>query len=230
VSTLRNRARRVGVVYFVMSVLQMPVLLYLPHFIVPENASETARRISDGAHVYRLMMLSELAASILFIVLGWSLYRLFETVDRKLSMLMLLLVLASATLGIVDVAFLSPPLVLHMYAASLSSFTPAQIDALGFALLQIRSVAVHANEALWGVWLIPFGILAMRCGFVPRIFGMLLLVASVGYVAMSFTFIGFPDYGGIVNGIGSLLVVGELPMIVWLLTKGAMVGREGFGE
>jgi len=220
-SSLQSRARRAGIVYAVMSAVGAPALLFIPKFIVPGDAAATARNIAGGEQLYRLLMLGSLAGSILFVVLGWSLYHLFENVDRKQAMLMLLLVLVSATIGILDVALLSPPLIIQARAGFLSAFTPPQLDALALAFLKVRSVELRANEALWGFWLVPFGILVIKSGFIPRIIGLLLLVASVGYVAMSFAYIGFPAYVAAVDRVGMKLIQGELVVILWLLIKGA---------
>ena len=220
-SSLQSRGRRAGLIYAVMSVVGAPTLLFLPKFIVAGDATATARNIADGEPIYRLLMLGGLAGSILFAVLGWSLYELFESVDRKQAMLMLVLVLVSATIGVIDVALLSPPLILHGRAGFLSSFTPAQLDALSLALLKVRSVELHADEALWGLWLVPFGILVIKSGFIPKVIGVLLLVASVGYVAMSVAYIAFPEYVTAVDRVGGVLIQGELTVILWLLIKGA---------
>jgi len=224
VSSLQSRARRAGVVYFVMSAAGAPALLYLPRFVVAGDAAATARNIANGEQLYRLLMLGSLVGSTLFVVLGWSLYHLFEHVDRRQALLMLLLVLVSATLGIVDVALLSPPLVLRTQAGALSAFTSPQRDALSFALLKIRSVELAANESLWGWWLVPFGLLVIRSGFIPKIIGVFLLVASVGYVAMSTASIAFPAYVAAVDRVGMILIQGELTVILWLLIKGARRG------
>lgn len=220
-SSLQSRARRAGVVYAVMSALGAPALLYLPRFIVSGDAAATARRIADGEQLYRLLMLGSLAGSILFIVLGWSLYHLFEQVDRKQAMLMLLFVLVSATLGIIDVALLSPPLVLRWRPSYLAAFSAPQLDALALGLLKIRSVELAANEALWGVWLVPLGMLIIKSRFIPKLIGALVLVASVGYVAMSVAFIAFPANVAAVDRVGMILIQGELSIILWLLIKGA---------
>lgn len=220
-SALRSSARRAGVIYLVMSLVGAPALLFLPRFIVPGDAAATAQRIADGAPVYRLLMLGDLAGSILFVVLGWSLYQLFETVNRPQALLMLLLVLVSATLGMVDVALLSPPLVFSAYPGSLSAFAPAQLDALTLGLLRIRSMELRTNEMLWGLWLVPFGLLVIRSGFIPKVIGWLLLLACAGYVAMSTAYVGFPAYSAAADRVGNWLIQGELVVIFWLLIKGA---------
>jgi hypothetical protein len=223
-SSLQSRARRAGAIYAIMSVVGAPALLYLPKFVVAGDPAATAQKIADGEQIYRLLMLGSLAGSILFIVLGWSLYHLFESVDRKQALLMLTLVLASATIGIIDVALLSPPLILQSRAAFLSALTRPQLDAVAFAFLKIRNVELAANEALWGFWLVPFGVLVIKSGFIPKIVGVLLLIASVGYVAMSAASIGFPAYAPAVDRVGMLLIQGELVVILWLLIKGARAG------
>jgi hypothetical protein len=218
--SLQSRARRSGVIYAIMSVVGAPTLLFIPKFVVAGDAAATAQRIADGEQTYRLLMLGGLAGSILFAVLGWSLYYLFENVDRKQAMLMLLLVLVSATIGVIDVALLSPPLILHSRADFLSVFTPPQLDALALVFLKLRSVELRADEALWGLWLVPFGILVIKSGFIPKVVGVFLLIASVGYMAMSVVNIAFPAYAASVDRVAGLLIQGELTVILWLLIKG----------
>ena len=220
-SSIQRRARRAGIVYFVMSVLGAPMLLFLPRFVVAGDPTATAHNIAAGEATYRLLLLGGLIGSILFAVLGWSLYHLFEEIDRRQATLVLCLVLVSATIGILDVAFLAVPLVLRQSTAFLSAFSPAQLDALALSALRVRSFEVRADEALWGFWLVPFGILVIRSGFIPRVIGILLLIASVGYVAMSAAYIGFPSYVGAVDRVGMILIQGELPAVLWLLIVGA---------
>src|SRR5437868_6680014 len=209
-ASLQTRARRAGLIYLVMSIMGVPSLLNWPHFIVKGDATETARRIAEGASVYRLVVLGDLGAAILFVVLGWSLYHLFESVDRKQARLLMLLVAVSGTIGIIDSVLLASPLVFEPTAALLSSFSPAQVDALSFSVLRLRSFEVRANEALWGLWLIPFGILVIRSGFIPKLLGIVLLIASAGYIAMSVAYIAFPAYLSVVERVGSVLIQGEL--------------------
>ena len=109
---LAAQARRAGAVYLLMSAAGAPALLLIPGFIVAGDAAETMRRVAERAATYRLLLLGELAGGALFIVLGWCLYHLFENADRRQARLMLLFVVVSATLSILDVGLLSPPLVI----------------------------------------------------------------------------------------------------------------------
>jgi Domain of unknown function (DUF4386) len=220
-SVVKAKARRAGILYVVMSVMGVPVLLYLPGFIVQGDAAATAHNILNAGQVYRLLLLADLVASILFLVLGWWLYQLFEAVDRKQATLMMLFVLASACIGILDVAFLSAPVVFLSGPPFSSAFTQPQLEALAYGLLKVRGFELSANEALWGLWLVPFGILVIKSEFIPKVIGVLLLVASVGYVAMSVAFIAFPQYKHAVASVGMWLIQGELSVILWLVIMGA---------
>ena len=73
----------------------------------------------------------------------------------------------------------------------------------------------------WGLWLFPFGLLVIRSGFIPRVFGFLLMIAGVAYVASSFTTLVLPRYAELVSKIALPLEVGEVPIIFWLLIRGA---------
>ena len=104
---------------------------------------------------------------ILFLFLGWALYNLFKDVDRRLAMLMVILVSVSATIGIVGTANLFAPLVLSSDAGFLSSFTKPQLDALAFTFLELRGSGITLNLAFWGLWLFPLGLLVLESRFFP---------------------------------------------------------------
>jgi len=83
----------------------------------------------------------------------------------------------------------------------------------------------HGNllaQIFRGVWLFPLGILVYRSGFLPRILGVLLIVACFGYLGGSLTFLLWPAYGPSVSnlavGLGGL---GEGAFMLWLLIMGA---------
>jgi len=79
----------------------------------------------------------------------------------------------------------------------------------------------------WGLWLFPFGMLVMRSGFIPRILGVLLMIAGFGYLTSSFTSLLLPQYAKFVGQFAMVLYFGELPIIFWLLIWGAKVQPSG---
>lgn len=228
-STLKRDARRAGVIYLVMSILGAPTLIYLPRLIVSGDAAATARNVLSNEPTYRLLLGGALAGWALYMVLGRALYDLFASVDESQAALLRIFVVASAIVGVIDVALLAAPLVILKSTALSAVFARPQVEALALTLFGIRSVELHANEAFWGFWLIPFGILVLKSRYIPRTIGVLLLIASIGYIIMSFAYIAFPSLLEAASKIGGVLIQGELTVILWLVIMGAKDPREARG-
>lgn len=220
-STLKGDARRAGLIYLVMSVLGAPTLIYLPRLIVAGDAAATAHNVLSNESTYRLLLGGALAGWALYMVLGWALYDLFDSVDTSQARLLRIFVVASAIVGVIDVALLAAPLVALKSTALAAAFPRPQVEALALTLFGIRSMELHANEAFWGFWLIPFGVLVIKSRYIPRIIGVLLLIASVGYIIMSFAYIAVPSLLDVANKVGGVLIQGELTVILWLVIMGA---------
>ena len=73
----------------------------------------------------------------------------------------------------------------------------------------------------WGLWLFPFAMLVIRSGFIPRVLGVLMMVAGAAYLASSFATLVVPRYAPLVSQIASPLYLAELPIIFWLVIWGA---------
>lgn len=218
-------ARSIGWLYLVTMAPAPLNLIYLPsHFIVRGDAAATASNIAGGELLYRLCTLAGLFNSIMFIVLGLSLYNLFKDVDRKQARLMVAFVAVSAAISLVNLVNEIAPLILLGGADWLSAFSKPQLDALALGFLRLRDIGIGIATAFWGLWLLPFGVLAFKSGFVPRLIGVLLIVGCFGYLAQSVTAILAPAYLNLVFNVTLPLVgPGELFAIIWLLVKGGRV-------
>jgi hypothetical protein len=93
--------------------------------------------------------------------------------------------------------------------------------------------AIDAYDTIWLVGLILFGVhllligyLAYRSGFIAKVFGLLLVVAGLGYLVDGFVLVLVP---GPSISIGQFTFVGEVALIFWLLIKGSRknFSREG---
>ena len=119
------------------------------------------------------------------------------------------------------------PLILLSGADYLSVFTKPQLEALALGLLNLNSEGNTVDSVFWGLWLLPCGILVIKSGFLPRILGILLMVAGFAYLTSSITSIVLPAYSQVVSQVTMPLLFGEFPIIFWLLIKGAKVPSEG---
>jgi hypothetical protein len=81
----------------------------------------------------------------------------------------------------------------------------------------------------WSLWLVPFGVLVMRSGFLPRVLGVLLLAGAAGAMIGAVMSVLPMLSNGAVNAIGRVLALGELPIIVWLVFPGPREPRARSG-
>lgn len=138
-------------------------------------------------------------------------------------MLMVLLVTVGVSVAFANMLNKFAPLVLLSGADYVSVFTKPELDALTLGFLRFHSGGAILAMAFWGLWLFPFGVLVIKSGFFPRVLGVLLLVAGLAYMINSVTSLVMPDHGQVVSRIMMPLYFAEVPIIFWLLIKGAKV-------
>jgi hypothetical protein len=100
----------------------------------------------------------------------------------------------------------------------------------GVALTHRRTEALLKIESFQNIWLISLvlfglhlvliGYLTYRSGYAPRVLGVLLVVAGVGYLVDSFGGILSDSYA--IN-VSAVTFIGEALLMVWLLVKGRRV-------
>jgi len=215
VTATRQQARVAGWLYLLLALIGPIGLLYVPgQLIVPDNARATADNLRASGALLRLGIVSDLAHQIVAVFLVLALYRLFRAVNESQARLMVVPIVFVNTLN--DIA----ALVLVSGAEFLAVFERPQLDALAYLFLRLHGEGITVASIFWGLWLFPFGMLVVRSGFIPRALGVLLIVAGVGYLVSAFARLALPAYGPLVSQVLSPLMVGELPIIFWLLIWG----------
>ena len=95
------------------------------------------------------------------------------------------------------------------------------MQALVMFFLHLYDYGTFIAEIFWGLWLFPFGLLVYKSQFIPKIFGILIIIAGFGYPVISFTYLLIPQYGGEVARYALIpSAIGELSIIFWLLIRG----------
>jgi Domain of unknown function (DUF4386) len=217
-------ARIAGAVYLSMVFTAPFSLIYVPSkLIVHGDATATAENILAHQTMFRLSTLAELVGQVIFICLGFALYRLLREVDRTWAWLMVGFVLVSAAVGFLNALNNIAALILFRGGEFLIVFDKPQRDALAMLFLRLHSHGHFINEIFWGLWLFPFGLLVFRSGFLPRALGVWLMINCFGYLALSITALFFPDYYSTAFSWAQPVLFGELAIMLWLLIKGAKV-------
>jgi hypothetical protein len=221
-NSTKKAARFAGLLYLLMSIPAPFSLIDIPSvFIVPGDATATANKIRTSELLFGFGIVGELISTAIFIFVGLALYHLFKGVSKKHASLMLILVLMSVPISFLNELNRIAALILVSGANFLSALDPRQLNALVMVFFKLHENGILVVEIFWGLWLFPFGVLVSRSGFLPRILGVLLIPAGFAYRAVSVTYLLFPRYGDIVSELAMVLQFGELPIMLWLLIKGA---------
>jgi uncharacterized protein DUF4386 len=221
-NSTKKVARVAGLLYVLSSIPGFFSLQYVPgKLIVSGNATATANNILASEMLFRLGIVSELFCMAIFIFVVRALYRLLSGVDKRYASLMMTLYVVCVPISFLNVLNEIAALTLLRGADYLRVFDRPQRDALAMLFLNLHGQGIAVAESLWGLWFIPFGLLVMRSGFLPRILGVLLFGVCFGYLADSFTPLLLPSYTTVVSRVAMILTAGELPMMLWLLIRGA---------
>jgi len=221
-NSTKRAARIAGVLYLMASIPGAFGLIYVPSvLIVSGDAAATARNIAASETLFRAGILAHVIGQACFIFVAFALYRLLKGVNQRLAVLMVTLIVVSIPISLVNE--LNHVAVLRLASASgpAAALGKAQTEGLVDLFLRLYGSGILIAEIFWGLWLFPFGLLVIRSGFLPRVLGVLLLVAGVGWVVQSCTSMLSPPLWNAIHGVVSVLKKGELLMILWLLIVGA---------
>src|SRR5947207_9572602 len=227
VQPTKRDARIAGAFYLTLMTAPFS-LIYVPNkLIVRGDAAATAAKILGHEMMFRLSIVNELFGAAMMLFLVFALYRLLSGVNKTHARLMVILgAFLTIPISFLNVVNEIAALTLLRGPAFLSSvFNRPQLEALALLFLGLYSAGLVVVQIFWGLWPVPFGLLVMRSGFIPRILGILLIVNGFAYVLTSATVLLFPAYGGVVSQVMLIPETGELWIMLWLLIVGVKVPR-----
>jgi hypothetical protein len=180
------------------------------------DAMATANNIMASKSQFGIGFLSDLIHQVIFILYVLVLYKLLKPVSKNQASLMVILALVGIPIAMLNQLNHWAGLLLLSSADYLTAFEADQWGALVTLFLDLYDTGIHIAQIFWGLWLLPFGYLVFKSGFIPRILGVLLIIAGVGYVMDVATFFLLPSFD---VTIGLFTWWGELLIALWLLIK-----------
>jgi hypothetical protein len=188
--------------------------------VVPGDGGATATNITAHETLFRLGIVAFLVVIILDVVVAWGLYVLLEPVSRSVSVLMSWARLVFAVIFGVAVVDLLNAVNLVTAGTSPAALEPAQLNAQMMASLDAFSTGWAVALVFFGIHLSLIGYLALKSGYMPKLVGILLVVAGLGYAADSFILFLVPEY---VATAAMFTFVGELVLALWLVIRARKV-------
>jgi hypothetical protein len=220
--TSRKRTARIAGLWYLGFTLGPFYLLYVPSQTVVQNdAAATAARVLSHETLFRWGMLAETLGVAIFIGLSLALYRLFEEVDRHRARQLVALVLVSSALSLATLVCSAAALLVFRGGDAFAAFDDHTRQAIGMLLVSMHGQGAGINQMFWGLWLLPFGGLVVRSGFMPRWLGYWLLLDGVAWAVVGIAWFLAPPFSAALFRYLQPVFMAELAAVLWLLIMGA---------
>ena len=224
----KKTARIAGILYLIIIIAGIFAEFFVRQsLIVPGDATATANNIMASEGLFRLGIAGDLIMIMCDVALALIFYVLLKPVSKALSLLAAFFRLGQAAILGLNLLNLFFVLQLLSGADYLTVFGADQLYALVLLFLTGHSIGYSIGLVLFGLSLFVLGYLVFKSGYFPKILGVLLIVAALGYLIDSFASFLLPNYDDY-EAMFALVVflpafVGELSMCLWLLIKGVKV-------
>lgn len=213
-------ARMTGILYLLVVLCGISSEVLVKNIVfVPGDIAATVNQITAYGLIFRLGFVVMLTRLIFLTLLGLALYKLFGPVNRDVAAVMVVFALIGNAVSMVSLLF--------QYAAPLlltSSDYPTLFTSDQW-LAQVQffiDMQVQGDKAtqIFTLWVILLGFLMFKSGYLPKLLGILMMIAGVGYLADFLVYFLFPQLDVQIAGFAFLA---EVFFPFWLLIKGVDV-------
>lgn len=229
----KKTARIAGLLYLIVVVTGIFNLAYVPSkLIVLDNAYKTVKNIIDSETLFRFGILSGLICYTAFLLLPLVLYKLLKPVNKNHAVLMVVFAVVSVPISFINMGNKFSVLTLISEAENLKVIEADRLQEQVLFYLHSYSNGNQIASIFWGLWLLPFGYLVFKSGFLPKLLGLLLMFGCSGYLIDfigDFLFLGYGEtiVSKFITMPGS---IGEIGICLWLLIIGTKENNKTIGQ
>ncbi|RZK12263.1 MAG: DUF4386 domain-containing protein [Flavobacterium sp.] len=230
-STTKNSpqvyARLGGILYLVIIIAGLSSeFLFRGKLIVSGSPAATADNLTSSEELWRIGILVEYLSLICTIVLAMIYFYLLKPVHKNLNLLATFFRLISIILQVVAVLNLTSALFPLINPEANQAFSSAQVDSLVNFAIRSHSFGYSISLLFLGCCFLIHGYLIFKSGFLPRLLGILIQIAGLGYLTNSITLIVAPSLTAWTFPIIILpVLLAETSLSLWLLVKGVDVKK-----
>ncbi|MEY5049549.1 MAG: hypothetical protein RLZZ175_2908 [Bacteroidota bacterium] len=205
---MKNTILSLRILYPLWAIVGMYSLLYVQGQLIHlNNPALTAQKIIENDFLFRTGIMGSLITQLLFVIIAWLLYKLFENVNKSASQWMVIL------------AFVSIPITMlneiNQYAVLLNTGNITQM----MFFINLHQFGMSIASIFWGLWLFPLGYLVYKSGYFPKWVGFALYIGGLGYLIAFIIKILFPSLKPILS-YTELFTFGEVVWMLWLSIAG----------
>ncbi len=183
--------------------------------IIPGDASKTASNILANEGLFRFSIYAYLLLLVLDVLASIGFYVVLKPVDKNIALFAAFMRLAYTVVRAVSQVSMFIGLIL-LGKPNQESLAMVFFDAdpYAFSISLVFFFSIH---------LFLLGYLVMKSGYIPKIFGILLYLASLAYLldnSLKILLVNYADYEAIILAIIFLpALLGELAFSLWLLLR-----------
>ncbi|MDH3646016.1 MAG: DUF4386 domain-containing protein [Gammaproteobacteria bacterium] len=185
--------------------------------VVPGDIVQTTQNIAANHGLVLAAIFAYLAVFICDLIVAWALYFLLVPVNRALSLLTAWFRLVYTAIGFVALLKLVTVFRISNTADYVAVFGSDQLHAHVKLLLNSFRYEWNIGLILFAIHLGLLGYLVYRSGYIPRILGILLTIAGLGWLIYVLSPYLYPN-----ADVGFIMItfVGEIIFMLWLLARG----------
>ena len=184
--------------------------------------ADTLRATITGDEVlFRLGLVAAISSALLFVLTAWALYVLLRPVNEAVALL--LLVLNAIGVAVQCASYL--PLFAVLAQSDSVGLTGPQLEGLAMLAVTTHQTGFVMAQVFFSAWLFPLGWLVLRCGFLPRVLGWLLLLDGVAVLVWFLQALLAPAYPAISYPSWAIGFAAEVGFALWLVIKGVRPGE-----
>lgn len=220
-----SAARLAGYGYLAIIVLAIFAEFFVrSSLVVPGDAATTTKNIMANLGMFRVGISSYLLAAIFDVLVALALYVYLAPINRSIALLAAWFRLVHAIIFALALGNLFN--VLHLISGS-----EATVVTDSAAVQSQVMLFLNAFDYEWLIGLMFFGLhcfllgyLIIKSSYIPRLIGLILIVAALGYIIDSFAHFlmnNYREYEDLFLMIVAVpAIVAELSLCLWLLIKG----------
>ncbi|OLV15327.1 DUF4386 domain-containing protein [Deinococcus marmoris] len=224
---LKVYGRVIALLYLLIAGVAGFTHFYLPsRLIVPGDAQATAANLLASPALYRVgSMGGELIILLSEVVLTVMLFMLFRHVNKTVALIATVARLIMT--GIHGLNLLNSFFALTLLTGNMSVGAVASGErlALGMLFLDAHRYGFAIGTAFLSLHALALAYLIYTCGFLPRVLGVLFVLAGLGYLIDSAALLLTAQYVSTPPFIALPIAIAEVAFPLWLLVKGVDVPR-----
>jgi hypothetical protein len=195
-SPIKKTARLASLFWILGAITTIFSLFYIQsRLVVSGDAAATANNILANQSLFRVGIVSDLLERMLTFFFGLTIFHLFRGVSKKWTTVFLSSILIVVAIGVANSLNNVASLAVLSKAAYLNVFSQEQLNALAMLFLRLNGSGQVILEIFWLPYLFSFGLLIVKSKFIPRIFGISMMIGSFGFPLTTFAKFLIPQSG-----------------------------------